>query len=112
MIFSVCFCIFAPDMKKLKYIAAILAVMIALLMSVDESISLYANINTTHIPFHTGNTDSSHHHTISFGDHFFQKNSILFSGSDLSKHMHSFMKAQPEFSYFLSSIWQPPKQTC
>jgi len=99
-------------MKKLRYIAAVLAVMIALLMSVDESISLYANINTTHIPFHTGNTDGPHHHTISFGDHFFQKSSIIFSGSDLSNHLHLFMKAQPEFSYFLSSIWQPPKQSC
>lgn len=107
-----CFCIFAADMKKLRYIAAVLAVMIALLMSVDESISLYANINTTHIPFHSGNTDASNHHTVSFGDHFFQKYSILISDFELSDNHHASMKEQPAFSHFLSSIWQPPKQTC
>jgi hypothetical protein len=112
MIKSDCFCIFAVDMKKLRYIAAVLAVMIALLMSVDESISLYANINTTHIPFHSGNADASHHHTISFGDHFFQRCSISITDPDLSSDLQSFMKLQPEFSYFLSSIWQPPKQSC
>lgn len=99
-------------MKKLKYIAAILAFTIALLMSVDESMSLYSNLTATHIPFQTGNTDAWHHHTVSFGDHFFQKNSILFPHADLSTDLHSFVKVQPEFSYFLSSIWQPPKQSC
>jgi len=103
---------FVPDMKKLKYIAAILAVFIALLMSVDESICLYSNITTTHIPDNSGNADASHHHTVTFADHFFQKYSILFSNFELSDHHHAFMKDQPEFSYFLSTIWQPPKQSC
>jgi hypothetical protein len=99
-------------MKKLKYIAAILAVFIALLMSVDESISLYSNITSTNIPHNSGKADASHHHTVTFGDHFFQKYSILFSDFELSFHHHAFMKDQPEFSNFHSAIWQPPKQTC
>ena len=93
----------------MKYIAAMLAVVIALLLSVDESISLYANIAATHITMNSENPDASHHHTVTFGDHFFQKYSILFSNTELSVHHHAFMKNQPEFSYFLSSIWQPPK---
>jgi hypothetical protein len=99
-------------MKKLKYIAALTAVFIALLMSVDESISLYSNITTTHIPHNSGNADTSHHHTVTFGDHFFQKYSILISDFGLSNYHHAFLNDQPAFSYFLSSIWQPPKQSC
>lgn len=89
-----------------------MAVFIALLMSVDESISLYSNITATHIPNNSGNADTSHHHTVTFGDHFFQKYSILISNFGVTDNHHTSMKAQPAFSYFLSSIWQPPKQTC
>lgn len=99
-------------MKKLKYIAALTAVFIALLMSVDESISLYSNITTTHIPVSSGSADASHHHTLAFGDHFFQKYSILITDFGLPDHHHAFTTDQPAFSYFLSSIWQPPKQSC
>ena len=99
-------------MKKLKYLAALIAIFIALLMSVDESISLYSNITTTHIPVNTGNTDASHHHTVTFGDHFFQKCSTFITDFGLCDNHHTVLIDQPAFSYFLSSIWQPPKQSC
>ena len=99
-------------MKKLKYIAALTAVFIALLMSVDESISLYSNITTTHIPVGNGKTDASHHHTVTFGDHFFQKCSTLIANFGHCDHHHTILIDQPAFSFFLSSIWQPPKLSC
>lgn len=96
-------------MKKLKYIATILAVLIALLMSVDESISFYSTIEIAQTPFSKGNADVSHHHTISITDHYFQNTSISISQNAAITDLFLSQRDQTEINYFLASIWQPPK---
>jgi len=98
-------------MKKLKTIAAVIAVSFALLLCVDDSISFYTDIEMVQIPFGSIPDGSFHHHVLN-GDHFFQKYAIPFSALNLPNDLHSLTKVQPVHNYHFSSIWQPPKKSC
>jgi hypothetical protein len=97
-------------MKKLRFIATIVAVFISVLMCFDDSISSIINVTTVEIPLHSDCSDTSHHHHFAPTDHFFQKNSFTFLEFNLSTDLKSFLMDQPEANFFLSSIWQPPKK--
>ena len=97
-------------MKKLKYIATVVAVFISVLMCFDDSISSIINLNAVEIPLQSDCSDASHHHHFAPADHFFQKNSFSFLEFNLSTDLISFLMDQPEANFFLSSIWQPPKK--
>ena len=97
--------------QKLKHIASLAALLIALLMSVDDSIAFFTDIDVVQVPV-TGVPDGTHHQHISFTDHFFQKN----IDSRTENQPASTLQLADNFHYtpgtFLSSIWQPPKSSC
>ena len=97
-------------MKKLKYIAAILSVIIALLMSIDDSFSMYFDIHATEMPLQSDCSDASHFHPLSLTDHFFHKASA--SGAAVSPAIlfQISLNDKPVADLYLTSIWQPPKK--
>jgi len=97
-------------MKKLKYIATVLAVFVSVLMCFDDSISSFINIDTIEVPSQFDCSNTSHHHHFAQPDHFFQKNSCSFLAFNLSVDLNTILMDQPEVNFFLSSIWQPPKK--
>lgn len=101
--------IFALIMKKLKHIAAILAVMLSMLMSVDDSLALCLCIDSIETPASSDFSDVTHHHHISLTDHFFQKSSISDSNPGFIQQIQLFLNNQSLADQFLSSIWQPPQ---
>jgi hypothetical protein len=99
-------------MKKLKHIAAFLAVVLSALMCFDDSISLFMSAETIEIPMHSDCSDATHHHHYSLTDHFFQKSIISDSTTGFVSGLQLFLINQSITGQFLSSIWQPPKRTC
>ncbi len=108
----VSFRIFASGMKKLKTIASIMAVLIALLMSFDDSFAFCFNVNTIEMPSETDCSDVTHHHHSSLTDHYFQKNAIARPGYESVSSLNLFSKSQSITDHYLSSIWQPPQISC
>jgi len=101
--------IFALIMNKFKYIAAILAVILSMLMSVDDSLALCFCIDSIETPAASDFTDVTHHHHFSLTDHFFQKSSISYSDPGFIQQIQLFLNNQSLADQFLSSIWQPPQ---
>jgi hypothetical protein len=99
-------------MKKLQRIAAVLAVLLSMFMCIDDSISLFLNIDTIETPVQSDCNDVTHHHHFTLTDHFFQKNLVSYSNTEFATGVHLFLINQPIADQFLSSIWQPPQKTC
>ena len=99
-------------MKSIKHIAAVLAVFISVLVCFDDSVASIINVYSVEIPLQTDCSGTSHHRHFSIADHFFQNNFILLSDFNQPTDLLSNAKVQFKISYFLSSIWQPPKKTC
>jgi hypothetical protein len=97
--------------QKLKYIVSLAALFIALLMSVDDSISFFTDTHIVQGPV-TSVPDGTHHQHVSFTDHFFQKT----NDSRTDNQPASTIQLARDFHYtpgtYLSSIWQPPKSSC
>lgn len=98
-------------MKKIKHIAAILAVILSMTVSVDDIFFLCINIESAGIPAHSNSSDVTHHHHFSISDHFCQKYSVSDSGPEFTPGDQSPLYNQPFADMFLSSIWQPPQKT-
>lgn len=99
-------------MKRVKYMAAVLAVFISVLVCFDDSIASIINIYSIEIPLAKDCSNVIHHHHISAADHFFQTNFISLSVFKQPTDLLSVATVQFEVSCFLSYIWQPPKKVC
>jgi len=96
-------------MKKLKQIAAVLAITLSMYISVDDVIFLCLNIDSVEIPVHSNSSDINHHHHFSITDHFCQKNSSSDPEPEFAPRVQSLFNNQPLAQQFLCSIWQPPQ---
>jgi hypothetical protein len=99
-------------MKKIKHIAVIFAVILSILISFDDSFSLFTNFDIIEIPIQSDCQAVSHHHHISITDHFFQKNFVSDSDFEPLPDFKLILSDQSIADLYLSSIWQPPKITC
>lgn len=99
-------------MKKLKTIASILAVVIALLISFDDSFAFCFKVDTIEMPSQTDCSDVTHHHHTSLTDHYFQKNTSAYTGYEAVIDLNLFLKNQSVTDQYLASIWQPPQISC
>lgn len=104
-------CKFVAMKQKLKQIASLAALLIALLMSVDDGIAFFADVDVVQVPV-TGVPDGTHHQHVSFTDHFFQKNTD--SRSESRPVLTIYLADNYHYTpgAYLSSIWQPPKSSC
>jgi len=104
-------CKFVPVKQTLKHIVSLAAVLFALYMSVDDSISFFADSEVVQVPM-ASIPDGAHHQHVSFTDHFFQKN----TDSHPDCQAASTIQAADHYHYtpgtYLSAIWQPPKSSC
>jgi hypothetical protein len=96
-------------MKKLKQIAAVLAVTISMFICVDDVLFLCLTIDSVEIPMHSDSSDITHQHHFSLTDHFCDKNSGADPGPEVAPADQSLLKHKPLADLFLSSIWQPPQ---
>ena len=96
-------------MKKLKQIAAVLAITLSMYISVDDAIFLCLNIDSVEIPVHSNSSDINHHHHFSIADHFYQKNSGSDPEPEFAPGVQSLLNNQSLSDQFLCSIWQPPQ---
>ncbi|MFZ4547521.1 MAG: hypothetical protein ACOYN4_08805 [Bacteroidales bacterium] len=97
-------------MKKLKYLATALAIIISLLLGFDDSFSSFVSLNNIEIPSRSDCSDVSHHHHQSLTDHFFQKSLVSEGNIRLSGNYKLLNIDQPISDHYLSSIWQPPQK--
>lgn len=95
----------------LKHIASLAAVLFALYMSVDDSISLFADIEVVQVPV-TGVPDGTHHQHVSFADHYFQKITDSHTECPPASTLYMTDNYHHTPGAYLSSIWQPPKSSC
>jgi hypothetical protein len=97
-------------MKKLKYLATAIAITISLLLSFDDSFSLFADLNNIEIPSQSDCSGVSHHHHQTLTDHFFQKSLVSDNNIQLQGNYKLLNIDQPISDNFLSCIWQPPQK--
>jgi len=97
-------------MKKVKYLATALAVIITLLLSFDESFALYLNAGIIEIPLQSDCPELSHHHHFSTADYFIHKNTITGLVVSLPAEFQLFVKDQSFTDPYSTFIWQPPEK--
>jgi len=106
------FDIFVICMKIIKHLAVVSAILLSMLISFDDSISLFFSVDAIEIPVYSDCSDVTHHHHFSLTDHFFQKNSISDSNIVFAPGFRLFLVNHTIADHFLSSIWQPPQRNC
>ena len=99
-------------MRNLNHFAVISAILISMLISIDDSISMFFSVDAIEIPVSSDCSDITHHHHFTLTDHFFQKNSVADSSIIFAPGFQLFVVNQSIADQFLSSIWQPPQRYC
>lgn len=95
-------------MEKFKRFFSGFLILMALIMSMDDSFALYSQVAQSAHSEQTGTSDMlQHHHSVA--DHFFQHSGTVHGGPLVSADILSFCISHPVADNFHSKIWQPPQ---